>query len=116
MKWVIHGKELSACSKSIVVPSYDLKFDLHAGTQTVEFTPKEAGVIPWSCWMGMIPGSFVVVDDPPPDVPEADTSIVRSVQNALEQSMKRMDRLEQRSIEDFREWRQRTALPQDSPS
>ncbi len=65
VKWVINAKELTECNKSIVVPQLDLKIDLKPGVQTVEFTPKETGVIPWSCWMGMIPGSFIVVDDAP---------------------------------------------------
>jgi uncharacterized protein len=63
--WVINGKELNECNKAIVVPQYNLKFDLHAGEQTIEFTPTETGVVPWSCWMGMIPGTFVVVDNVP---------------------------------------------------
>ncbi|MBC8434990.1 hypothetical protein H8D91_00605 [archaeon] len=29
----------------------------------VEFTPTEAKTVMWSCWMGMIPGSFIVTDD-----------------------------------------------------
>jgi len=28
----------------------------------IEFTPTEAGTIPWSCLMGMIPGTFIVKD------------------------------------------------------
>lgn len=63
--WVINGKELNECNKAIEVPQYNLKFDLHTGEQTVEFTPTETGVVPWSCWMGMIPGTFVVVDTEP---------------------------------------------------
>jgi sulfite exporter TauE/SafE len=63
VQWVINGKELNECNKAIVVPDYNLKIDLKPGRQTVEFTPKEAGVIPWSCWMGMIPGSFIVVEN-----------------------------------------------------
>lgn len=63
VKWVINGKELTECNKGIVVPQLDLKIDLRKGEQTVEFTPKDIGVIPWSCWMGMIPGSFIVVED-----------------------------------------------------
>ncbi|WP_236994375.1 sulfite exporter TauE/SafE family protein [Candidatus Methylomicrobium oryzae] len=65
VKWVIDGKELNECNKAIVVPQYGLEIELHAGEQTVEFTPKESGVVPWSCWMGMIPGTFIVVDDRP---------------------------------------------------
>ncbi len=68
VKWVIDAKELNECNKGIVVPQYGLKIMLHPGLQTVEFTPEEAGAIPWSCWMGMIPGTFIVVE--PPKTPE----------------------------------------------
>lgn len=64
VKWVINGKELNECNKTIVVPQYKLKIELHPGEQTVDFTPIESGVVPWSCWMGMIPGTFIVVEDP----------------------------------------------------
>jgi len=33
------------------------------GENTIEFTPTEAGTIPWSCLMGMIQGSFIVKDN-----------------------------------------------------
>ncbi len=38
-------------------------FDIKRGEQIIEFTPQKEGIIPWSCWMGMIPGVFVVEDD-----------------------------------------------------
>lgn len=63
VRWVIDVKELSECNESIVVPQYDLEIRLQPGKQVVEFTPPESGVVPWSCWMGMIPGTFVIVDD-----------------------------------------------------
>ncbi|MDD5322958.1 MAG: sulfite exporter TauE/SafE family protein [Methylococcales bacterium] len=63
VKWVINGKELNECNKAIVVPQYELKIELQPGIKTIEFTPHETGVVPWSCWMGMIPGTFIVVDN-----------------------------------------------------
>ncbi len=63
VKWVIDGKELNECNKVIVIPQYKLKIELKEGIQTIEFTPPESGVVPWSCWMGMIPGTFLVVDN-----------------------------------------------------
>lgn len=63
LQWEIDVKELNECNKEIVVPQYNLKIPLKEGKQIVTFTPKEVGVIPWSCWMGMIPGSFIVVED-----------------------------------------------------
>jgi len=65
VKWAINGKELNECNKTIVVPQYKLKIELHPGEQTINFTPSESGVVPWSCWMGMIPGTFIVIEDPP---------------------------------------------------
>ena len=65
VKWVINGKELTYCNKVILVPQYQLRIELKDGIQIIEFTPPESGVVPWSCWMGMIPGTFVVVDNAP---------------------------------------------------
>ena len=65
VKWVIKGKELNECNKVIVVPQYGLEIKLQPGIQVIEFTPPETGVVPWSCWMGMIPGTFIVVENKP---------------------------------------------------
>jgi sulfite exporter TauE/SafE len=65
VKWVINGKEMNECNKVIVIPQYKLRIELKEGSQIVEFTPPESGVVPWSCWMGMIPGTFIVVDEAP---------------------------------------------------
>jgi uncharacterized protein len=61
--WIINGKQLTSCNRAIQVPAYNLKFDVKQGEQTINFTPDAAGTIRWSCWMGMIPGTFVVVDN-----------------------------------------------------
>ncbi|MGZ4999922.1 MAG: urease accessory protein UreH domain-containing protein [Methylomonas sp.] len=63
VKWVIDAKELNECNKAIVVPKYELEVTFKPGIQVIEFTPTEAGVVPWSCWMGMIPGTFIVIED-----------------------------------------------------
>lgn len=66
VKWVINGKELTGCNNAIQVPKYGLEFDLVEGEQVIEFTPTEVGVVSWSCWMGIILGTFIVkenVDD-----------------------------------------------------
>ncbi len=64
VKWVINATEVTSCNHRIVVPSLKLEFDIKPGRQTIEFTPEKTGVIPWSCWMGMLRGEFVVVDAP----------------------------------------------------
>ena len=60
VKWVIDGEEITECNKAIEVPKENLSFNILPGEQTIEFTPEGPGVIPWSCWMGMIHGSFIV--------------------------------------------------------
>ena len=65
VKWVINGKEMNECNKVIVIPQYKMRIELKDGAQIVEFTPPESGVVPWSCWMGMIPGTFIVVNNEP---------------------------------------------------
>ena len=62
VKWVINATQVTTCNNRILVPSLNLEFDVKPGRQTIEFTPEKTGVIPWSCWMGMLRGEFVVVD------------------------------------------------------
>jgi len=63
VKWIIEGKEINGCNNAIQVPKYKLNFNIERGEQIIEFTPTEEGTIRWSCWMGMIPGTFIVKDD-----------------------------------------------------
>lgn len=63
VRWIINGKEINGCNNAIQVPKYGLNFDIKPGEQIIEFTPTKEGVVSWSCWMGMIPGVFVVRDD-----------------------------------------------------
>jgi uncharacterized protein len=72
VKWVINATQVTTCNHRIVVPALGLEFDLKPGLQTIEFTPRQTGVVPWSCWMGMIRGEFDVVEAAaPPEAPEA---------------------------------------------
>ncbi|MBR9683916.1 hypothetical protein GOV03_05255 [Candidatus Woesearchaeota archaeon] len=63
VRWIIEGKEINGCNNAIQVPKLGLNFDIKKGEQIIEFTPTEEGTISWSCWMGMIPGVFLVKDD-----------------------------------------------------
>ena len=63
VKWIINGKEITNCNKVIQVPKLNLKFDIKKGEQIINFTPEETGTISWSCWMGMIRGTFIVTED-----------------------------------------------------
>jgi len=63
VKWIINGKEITGCNNAIQVPKLGLNFDIKKGEQVIEFTPNKEGIIPFSCWMGMIPGTFIVKED-----------------------------------------------------
>jgi len=63
VKWIIDGKEITGCNNAIQVPKFGLNFDIKSGEQIIEFTPTETGTVSWSCWMGMIPGVFIVKDE-----------------------------------------------------
>lgn len=61
VKWIINGVKITSCNSAIQVPMLGLQFDIKQGEQVIEFTPpNEDTTIPWSCWMGMIPGTFIV--------------------------------------------------------
>jgi len=76
VKWVIDGQQLTGCNSGIKAPSLGLSFNIKKGEQTIEFTPTQAGTVPWSCYMGMIHGTFIVKDN-------IDTTNPEQVQKAL---------------------------------
>ena len=66
VKWIVDGRDASACTARRRVPWLDRDIELKAGETVVEFTPPQAGEISWSCWMGMARGSFTVVEPASP--------------------------------------------------
>lgn len=97
VKWVIDAKALNKCNQSLVVPSLGMRFDVQPGVQTIEFVPSEVGVVAWSCWMGMIPGSFLVVEDTAP-APASGHSGLQAVGEWLDHGMSASMRLGARLI------------------
>ena len=71
VKWIIQGEELGYCNHRIVIPSLNLEFDVQPGENIIEFTPAQSGILPWSCWMGMTHGVFLVHEGPHPSTPPA---------------------------------------------
>ena len=63
VKWIINGKELTNCNRAIQVPELNLEFNIKEGEQVIEFIPIKTGTIRWSCWMGMIQGTFIVKEN-----------------------------------------------------
>jgi nucleoid-associated protein YgaU len=69
------------------VPDLGLEFDVKEGEQTIEFTPTKQGLIPWSCWMGMLQGDFLVVaEDQPTDQPVEPPRVAQHPASAVPQS------------------------------
>lgn len=62
VKFVVKAEKVTSCSDEVVIRSLGLSTGkLKNGDQVIlEFTPTEKGIIPFSCWMGMITGRFIV--------------------------------------------------------
>ncbi|OGF20703.1 hypothetical protein A2316_02745 [Candidatus Falkowbacteria bacterium RIFOXYB2_FULL_38_15] len=60
--WVINVKQMSGCTNAILLEKFNIKKDLKIGENIIEFTPTETGEIPFSCWMKMVWGKFVVTE------------------------------------------------------
>lgn len=45
---------INGCNNRIVIPSLGKEVSLKEGDNIIEFTPQSAGVIQYTCWMGMI--------------------------------------------------------------
>ncbi|MFZ6015365.1 MAG: sulfite exporter TauE/SafE family protein [Patescibacteria group bacterium] len=65
VRWVINGKQITGCTNEIIVPDYKIDKKLKPGENIVEFTPEEEGTVGFSCWMGMVRGKFIIVEDGP---------------------------------------------------
>lgn len=62
VRWVIDGKNVFGCQGYFVVPTLNVSQALNEGENIIEFTPKEVGLINFSCGMGMYRGRIEVID------------------------------------------------------
>lgn len=60
VRWEIQGKNVSGCSGEIIVPALNIRRKIATGLNIIEFIPAEKGILPFSCWMGMVNGRFIV--------------------------------------------------------
>ena len=60
VRWVIKGDGVTSCTNKIIVPSLKISQSIGAGDNIVNFKPDKIGEIPFSCWMGMVRGKFIV--------------------------------------------------------
>jgi plastocyanin domain-containing protein len=65
VRWTITMAQgdLNGCNGAMAIPKLDIRKRLQAGETVVEFTPTETGNLAYSCWMGMIRSTIIVVDD-----------------------------------------------------
>lgn len=64
VRWTVRIKEadLNGCNGALVVPAFGIRKRLRPGDNLIEFTPTKSGVVPYSCWMGMIRSRIDVVE------------------------------------------------------
>lgn len=62
VRWEVEGVNVSGCTNEIIIPRLGISQRINSGKNVIEFTPKESGVLPFSCWMGMVTGRFVVTE------------------------------------------------------
>ena len=69
VEWTLHADEsrINSCNNEIYIPAFDLSVPLQPGDNVIRFTAEESGVIPYTCWMGMIRSSIYVTDAPGDD-------------------------------------------------
>ncbi|MBU1071235.1 sulfite exporter TauE/SafE family protein [Patescibacteria group bacterium] len=64
VRWEINGINISGCTDEVIIPKLGISSGkLKKGLNVVEFTATKEGVLPFSCWMGMVGGQFIVTDD-----------------------------------------------------
>ena len=64
VRWTIHAeaRKLNSCNSEIVIPALGMRVPLAEGDTIIECTAEDAGIIPYTCWMGMLHGTITVKD------------------------------------------------------
>jgi uncharacterized protein len=63
VNWVISGDSINNCNNEIVIPELNISQKLKEGYNIIKFIPERTGELGFSCWMGMLEGKFIVIDD-----------------------------------------------------
>ncbi|MBI4437698.1 sulfite exporter TauE/SafE family protein [Candidatus Uhrbacteria bacterium] len=64
VEWEIYGPSFMGCAETLVSRGLGINARLKPGDNTVRFTPKEPGEYVFSCSMGMVRGTMIVVEKP----------------------------------------------------
>lgn len=59
----VTSNSLTGCNNAIRIAAFGITADLHVGINVIEFTPNKTGTFTYTCWMGMIRNTIVVVDN-----------------------------------------------------
>jgi sulfite exporter TauE/SafE/copper chaperone CopZ len=62
VRLVINSKNTNTCASSLMIPKFNIRKQLQAGANTIEFTPQDVGEIKFTCSMGMFTGKFIVIE------------------------------------------------------
>lgn len=62
VKFIINAIRVTGCSDEVIISQLGLSTGKmkNGNKYTLEFIPEKEGIIPFSCWMGMINGRFIV--------------------------------------------------------
>lgn len=62
IKWIIQGDAATGCTNKIIIPGLGIEKNILPGENEIIFNinEKKGAEIPFSCWMGMVRGKFVV--------------------------------------------------------
>ncbi|MCL2183700.1 MAG: sulfite exporter TauE/SafE family protein [Chitinispirillia bacterium] len=63
VRWVINAPQgnINGCNYKFFIGEYGVEHELKPGDNIINFTPRRAGSVPYTCWMGMIKGTITVV-------------------------------------------------------
>jgi sulfite exporter TauE/SafE/copper chaperone CopZ len=62
VKWIIDAQAPYSCASALILPKFNIRKNLEAGENIIEFTPDSIGRLKFSCSMGMYTGYFDVVE------------------------------------------------------
>lgn len=64
VKWVINAPAgtINGCNYKMLLNEYGVEHEFTEGENIIEFTPTKAGIVQYTCWMGMISGNIFVTD------------------------------------------------------
>jgi sulfite exporter TauE/SafE/copper chaperone CopZ len=60
--WQIYGGEQLGCASTLVMRAFNVQTAIRPGENQVAFTPTKTGSYPFSCSMGMVKGTMVVIE------------------------------------------------------